>query len=262
MKRNLFVSGLLITLSNVASAQQGPVEGLETVLNWINRSIGVLSRFISEFLFNLESYDKFLFAKLLLLILTLFIVYSVLQKNNILGRNKRINLIVAAAVSIIAIRFLPDDIVSGILLPYGALAVGITVFLPFLIFFFFIHQSGAGSFGRRAGWLLFGAAFIGIWISRVSEIGTANWIYIIGIISVIITALFDKTIHRYFEISREKKIKKSKYANYIAQINRKLRELEESKAAGDYEGLEKEFEKEYKRLLDLKKEYKKKYASY
>lgn len=197
----------IIFFSSLVTA--GPVEGLEQLANGLKEVIMVLIQFISDTIFDINSFDELLFAKILLFSIILLVVYTVIKENAIFGgtKNKPIQWIISSAIAILSIRYLSDDFIQAILLQYGTLAVGITVFLPLMIYFFFIHQSGIGPFGRRVGWIVFAASFFALWSLR-DDLGNANWIYWIAILFVVISIFFDKSIHRYFSFADFRKAEK------------------------------------------------------
>ncbi|MFH1522138.1 MAG: hypothetical protein ABIF18_04230, partial [archaeon] len=187
MKKNSSMFAFLIVVfSSLATA--GPVEGLEQLAGGLKDVIVVLIQFISDTIFNINSFDELLFAKILLFSIVLLVVYTVIKENTIFGgtKNKPVQWIISSAIAILSIRYLSDDFIQAILLQYGTLAVGITVFLPLMIYFFFIHQSGIGPFGRRVGWIVFAASFFALWSLR-DDLGNANWIYWIAILFVVIS---------------------------------------------------------------------------
>jgi hypothetical protein len=158
-------------------------------------------------LFNTSSADKFLFAKVLLAILLYVIVSAATRKIEAFKKQKAVSVIISIVVSIFAVRFISDNqLIMGILLPYGVLGVALTTILPFLIFFWFIHSSQVGPFGRKVTWIFFGIAFLFLWISRYSELSdTSNYIYVATLIGAIIAMIWDKSVHSYFQSAERKK---------------------------------------------------------
>ncbi len=228
----------------------GPVRGIEQLAEGLREVIVILIRFVGDTILSINSFDEFLFAKLLLFTLVLIITYTVISKNTLFGgdNNKPIQWIISSAVSILAIRYLPDNFVQAIMLQYGALAVGITVFLPLMIYFFFIHQSGIGPFGRRAGWVVFATSFFALWSFRYKDIGSANWIYWIAIGFVIVSMIFDKTIHRYFSFSDFRKAEKKLNRKTVWALEDQLDKLREKLEQGRLSVSE--FERDSKELYD------------
>ena len=250
MKRNSSILTLLtIFLSSLVTA--GPVRGIEQLTEGLKEVIIILIQFISDTILNINSFDEFLFAKILLFSIILLVVYTVIKENGIFGgtRNKPIQWIISSAVSILAIRYLPDNFIEAILLQYGALAVGLTVFLPLMIYFFFIHQSGIGPFGRRIGWIVFAASFFALWNFRHEDLGSANWIYWIAILFILIAILFDKSIHSYLGLSSIRKARATGKVKRRIEAQKKLEELDENRkylTDREYDKLEDHWKKQIK----------------
>lgn len=167
--------------------------------------IEIVKQFFSPFfevILNTGSYEEFFFTKILLLMILVIVIKFSLEKSEFFGKdkNKGVVLIISLAISIIAIRFIPEtDIINLILLPYNAVGIAILTLLPFIIFFFFLHKSNMGSAGRRLSWSLYAVIFGVLWANRsnlLSPIG--NQIYGWMLIVILIALFFDKQIHSYF----------------------------------------------------------------
>lgn len=207
MKKIAGVSAFLLGISFVSA---GPVEGLNQLLVGLRQMISILIQFLFGLSYDLQIYNEFLFAKIILMILIFIIVYTVSKESIFKGyaddKGKPLLYIVSGAVAILSIKYLPDNMIQAILLPYSSLGVGLTVFLPLMIYFFFLHQSKMGIFGRRAGWVIFGASFLALWSTRYDLLGEANWIYWIGIAFIVCCFLFDNRIHKHFGLYGIKKL--------------------------------------------------------
>ena len=94
----------------------------------------------------------------------------------------------------------------AILLPYGALGGSITILLPLIIYFFFIHTSLEGGFARRFAWFIYGVILLFLWGTQ-DYMGSANWIYVATLLFVLANLIFDKSIHVYFELGKFSKVK-------------------------------------------------------
>jgi len=225
------LSSILYLLGLTSLASAGPVEGVQQILSGLGQVIRIIIQFLLDTILEINSVDEFLFAKILLFTIILLITSTVIKENSIFGgtKNKPIQWIISSAVSILAIRYLPDEFVQAILLQYSALAVGLTTFLPLMIYFFFIHQSGIGPFGRKAGWIVFMASFFAIWSFRYEELGNANWIYWIAIGFIIIAILFDKSIHEYLGLSSIRKAMSAGKIERRAKAQKKLEDLEDNR---------------------------------
>ncbi|MFH0711676.1 MAG: hypothetical protein V1889_00965 [archaeon] len=233
-------------------ARAGPVEGVYQLTDGLQQIIRILIQFISETIFQINSFDEFLFAKILLFSIILLIVYTVISQNSMFGgtgKNKAIQWIISSAISILAIRYLPNEFVQAILLQYGAFAVAITVFLPLMIYFFFIHQSGVGPFGRKIAWIVYITGFFALWSMRYQDLGEANWIYWIAIGFIIICLIFDKKIHEYFGWSSIRKARRAGKLERRIQAQEDLDELERRKeylSDKEYRTLEERYKKRIK----------------
>jgi hypothetical protein len=197
--------------------------------------MSIVSNFLSPFfevILNTSAYDDFFFAKILLLILLFVVIVFILNKAKMFGdltSHAGVIYTIAAAVSILSMRYLPEsDLVTGILLPYSALGIAITTFLPLIIYFFFIHNSGFEGFGRRAGWALYGIVFLALWLSKDVQLSdTSNWIYWGALIFVGLSLIFDKSIHQYFAYQEIGTYKRQTDVTHINRLKLRLHELKQ-----------------------------------
>ncbi len=196
----LFMIGFLflIILIRVVSAAS-PDYYVQSFIGWINSTYGT---FFAAILGE-DVFSSFLFEKILLLFIVFAIVYMSLGRAELFSGNRPALIVVSTAVSILAVRYIRDtEFIKGILLPYGAMGASIIVFLPLLIYFFFVHTSITGTFGRRMAWILYGVIFFVLWGSRTAGVAPAvDWIYIVGIIFVLLNILFDRSVHYYFGLT-------------------------------------------------------------
>lgn len=187
---------LIIFFSSLVTA--GPVQGIEQLAEGLKEVIVILIQFISDTIFNINSFDEFLFAKILLFSIIFMVTYSSIAKSKLISENRTINIIISVSISILAIRFLPDnDFINSMLLPYGAFGAAIVTFLPLAIFFFFVHENLKGTIIRRSAWIFYGAFFIGLWWMRKTELSEAvGWIYTGAFLTILFSIAFDKQIHK------------------------------------------------------------------
>lgn len=167
------------------------------------QQVGDASASIFGPIFGHDTADEFLFAKILLFLLIFTIVFTVLKNITIFEYNKPVQSVVSIIFSLFSVRYIkPNEIINAILLPYGAFGASITIFLPLLIYFYFVHSSVNNSFARRAAWFIYGSIFFILWVMRpYSDLGTTNWIYFLGLGFIILNLLFDKTIQSYFGLA-------------------------------------------------------------
>ena len=194
----LLLIPLIIPLINAQSREfQIASESIKKVLD---SSIGLLTPFF-EFVIGDYSTTEFFFAKVLMLIL-LFMIINVILKKTPFGEKGQISLLISAVISILAIRFISEnELFNGILLPYGTLGVAITTLIPFIIFFYFLHETNIGPIGRRIGWIFFIIIFLALWALKYSDLSsTSNLIYFWTLVATIIILIFDKQLHKYLGI--------------------------------------------------------------
>jgi hypothetical protein len=219
---------LILTLISLVSA--GPVEGVRQLLDGLRSIIYLVMRFLFDISGDLGIYDEYIFARIILLIIIFIIVYTVLKESLFQSyandKGKPVLYIISAAISILSIRYLPDNLIGAILLPYSALGAALTVFLPLAIFFFFLHKSNFGHFARRFGWVIFGASFIALWWTRGEYSEIADYIYWAGLGFIIISFIFDYTIHEYMGLSEINKSKRMHYASLYAEYNETFKTLD------------------------------------
>lgn len=211
----------------------GPVDGLRLLLEGFLEGFYVLFDFISQLIFNLESFDEFAIAKLILLLLIFLIVNAILQKNNLISRSERLNRFIALLIAILAIRYIPNnEFIQAMILPYSAMGIAITVFLPLIIFTAFIAQSEFGPFGRRAGWMLYGIVFISLWWFRRDDLGSADLIYWLGIAYIALAMMFDKKLRKYFGMGDIRKYVRSREKRLVRNLKRRLHQLTQDRENG------------------------------
>ena len=180
----------------------------------IDSVLGLLNPFL-EAIIGDYSTNEFFFTKVLLLILLFAIISTILTKVPRLEDNLPVAYIVSFIVSIFAVRFMSENqFILGILLPYGTLGIAITIIIPFIVFFYFVHSTGMTSGTRKLAWGLFAIVFFVLWNSRYNELSKlANKIYGWSLVMVIGILLFDKAIHRYFvDVETNKFVKKANEA--------------------------------------------------
>ncbi len=218
MKKGYVLTLLVILLTVQVALAQNQI---------LDQAIGSLSQAIGSIFSPLfgVGFGEFLFAKILLFFLLFAIIFVALNNIDLFEENRPVHVIVTTITSIFAVRYLrPGEFINAILLPYTALGASLASFLPLLIFFYFVHKSGMGPFGRRAAWAIYGIFFIMLWGTRqYDSLGAANWVYVIGIGFIIISFLFDKTIQGYFGLRDieewKEQIKNKKISHIEVEIN-------------------------------------------
>ncbi|MEM3091834.1 MAG: hypothetical protein QXD05_01750 [Candidatus Pacearchaeota archaeon] len=200
----------------------------DATLDIIETFLGVVSPFF-ELVIGEYSTSEFFFAKVLLLFILIILCKYVLDKTPLGDQNGKFSLIIGIIVSILAIRFINEnDLIRGILIPYGTLGIALTTILPFVIFFYFIHKTGVGTFGRKFFWFIFVIIMLVLWFSKSDQIGEiGNWIYALVLIAAILLLIFDKSIHSYLGLSDLRKYEIEKNKKRIWEAKKELDDLEE-----------------------------------
>jgi len=258
MKKNLskicYLLPITFLLGLIPSVRAGPVQGVYQLTDGLYEIIYIITQFVRDVI-NINGFDEFLFAKILLFTIILLVVYTVVRQNSIFGgeKNKAVQWIISSAVSILAIAYIPNEFVQAILLQYSALGVALTIFLPLIIYFFFIHQSGVGKFGRRVGWAVYILAFFSLWSFKWKDLGEANWIYWIAIGFMTICLIFDTSIHKYLGFSKIRKARRANKLERRIEAQEDLEELERRRqylSPKEYDTLKDRYKKRIKDNMD------------
>jgi len=200
MKKSKLPSFLIPCLLFFASlVRAGPVEGVEQLLGGLGQVIVIIIQFVSDTILDINSFDEFLFAKLVFFILISLVIYVTIDKNNFFGENKTIVKIITLTISILAVRFIPDELIQVVFLQYSTLGAAIGMFIPFIIMLFFLHQSEFGPLPRKIGWFIYGVSYLAIFsYTYIDLTGMAGYIYWTGIAGIVIAFFFDRQIHAAF----------------------------------------------------------------
>ena len=252
MKRGIGIFFYLAILMTSLVSAAGPVDGLRVLLWGLRDAILEVILFISNLLWDIDTFDEFLLAKILLLVIIYFIVFTILSKNAFLGNfrsNKGIYIIISASISILSIYFMPDEFMNLILIQYTTFGIAITTFIPLMVFFLFVHQSNIGPFGRRAAWILYLLIFLVMWGVKGDTLGVANWVYTGALLFVIISLIFDKSIHQYFGLSDFRRAKRNWEEENLMHLERRYVQLMKDYRQGLYRDREDRFEEKRRELL-------------
>jgi hypothetical protein len=194
---------LIFFLISIISAQTGitPDNNVLRFFDWGKSSFGT----IFAALFGSDVSDAFLFSKVLVFFLILAVTAMSLRSMGIFDVNRGALMLVSVVVSLLAVRSMTDSkLFEGILLPYGAFGAAIIVFLPLLVYFAFVHTNVPGGFWRRLAWIAYGGIFLILFIERLFNGGlekSVSYIYIGGLLAIGLSILFDRDVHRYFQLA-------------------------------------------------------------
>src|SRR3989344_1698232 len=196
-RRNLF--GLIFVLTAIVLAVNF-VSAVPINFDSITHGISDVFRAVFGPLFNVNGFDEFFFYKILMFIILLLVIKVVLITFPAFEGKNGIVTIISVAVALIATRYISElDIVKGILIPYGALAVTILTVIPFLIYFFFVHKSIESTPGRRIAWIFYIIVLVGIWANINDQLNDiSNYIYAAMILLALCLIFFDRHVKKYF----------------------------------------------------------------
>jgi len=186
MKKSVILFGLLFLFSALAislvSAQALPAPSL---------TFNYLGDFFNSLLSGVSG-DVTLVKVLLVMLLTTILFQPA---NKLLGKKPAIAFIVAFLVSVLGIKYLATyDLVKGLMLPYGALAIAVSSMLPFLLISYLLTTIESKTI-RKLGWAIMAGSFILLWWFRWTDIGDLAWIYLgLGLICLAVLFWFDSTI--------------------------------------------------------------------
>lgn len=223
----ILMLGLIIfPLISAQTFEFGEVK--DQIAKVIDIVLGILSPIFETIIGDYES-SEFFFSKVLLLILLIIITKNILDRTPLGEDNKKVGLIISLVISILAIRFMNEnDFFGAILIHYGTLGIAITTIVPMVIFFYFIHGTKIGTFGRKVFWSIYGITMLAIWILKRGEIPmVANWIYGLTLVGVIIFIIIDKNIHAYLGLSDFKQFEKNTIKKRIRELKKELDDINE-----------------------------------
>jgi hypothetical protein len=193
---SLVLVGSLFLVSAQASSPNIVEQGVEGFKNGVVSAVNLLFR---DFLQSYQTGQDIFYVKLLLFILLYVMVQTGVKAIPRLGEQKAIAIIVSFIVSVLAVKWMGDGLITTILMPYGALGVALATLLPFLIFFYFVHATKMAGIGRRIAWIFFALSFFLVAANRWKDIDPTGqtFYYVIGGL-VLLALIFDKGIHQYF----------------------------------------------------------------
>ncbi|MBS3090877.1 hypothetical protein J4217_00320 [Candidatus Pacearchaeota archaeon] len=213
------VSGLINTIIDTAKPF------LEAIVGDVNAPAGAS---------GVSSGDIF-FAKVLLLILIVSVVFAVLENVSFFSSNSLVLWIVSIIVSILGVRFLSAELVWTIILPYSVFGVAVSAGIPFAIYFIFVEKGLAGPghhVSRRAAWVFFIVVFLAIYFLRFDEIPNYAWIYPGTAVLAFLVLWFDGTIQKFFLNIQMQKVGAQNKQELIDKYKLKVAELPQLVAAG------------------------------
>jgi hypothetical protein len=155
-------------------------------------------------------------GKILIAILLFSITYSILAMTNIFGNKFKWTLSLSSlVVALLGVRWLNEEWIKLAALPSQAYAVALTALVPFIAFGFIILKFRSRT-ARKLSWILFGVAFLILWLTR-DELGTlASTVYPLAAIACILMVWLDGTLKQWQnKIAAEKAMTVKNYQKYL-----------------------------------------------
>ncbi len=163
----------------------------------IDAFVGIVEPILQTLFGGSNWNSAYLFEKLLIYLILVPLVFLSLKNIPAFDSQRGVLKLIAFIVPLIGVRYLDYAWIESILFQYQILAIALAGFLPFVLFFFFIHNIGADhDIVRKIGWIFFIGVYFGLW-STAPE-GTYTDIYFWTMVAAVVFLLFDNTIQRYF----------------------------------------------------------------
>lgn len=175
--------------------------------------------------------SEFFFAKVLIVILIVAVVYAVLSASGVgaLTDHTWVLWTVSVIVAVLGVRFLTNELVQTIALPNSAFAVAVSAGIPFVLFFIMIR--GFPEFAKRIAWVFFALIFLGLWALRYDKLGDAAFIYPLTAAIAIIMMFFEGIIQKYVTTSRMNRAQQAGKGNALNALNKLITDAHDDYAA-------------------------------
>jgi hypothetical protein len=218
----------ILSVSLVSAYFPGPRETVEEV---IEAYVGIFEPLLEVILGGPDYNGLLLFEKLLIFVLLVAFVFVALSRIPMFDEKKGVLWIVAIIVPLIGVRFINFDWLNTILFSYQLLAIVLTSILPFIIYFFFIHEMGYDSSAiRKVAWVLFIVVYLGLWITAETE--SFAVVFFWTIVVSLLFLLMDGTIHRYYMKEQMKAAGSSNKWEHINKLRRDIHQIRDDLSKG------------------------------
>lgn len=219
----IFFFTLILSVQFVSAYYLPPVR--EVVERVVQAFVDIFEP-ILQALFGRDGWNSYLlFEKLLLFIVLLGLVYIAIGWIPAFEDNKAVKWIIAIVIPLLGIRFLETGWLLAIMLQYQVLAIVLSSILPFIIYFFFLHNvSGDSSVIRKIGWIFFIVVYLGLWATVQNE--TYSTIYFWTMVVSLLFLLADQTIHRYYINQEMKRADSANKWEHTAKLRRDISDIQ------------------------------------
>ena len=197
---------LIFSLYFVSAAQATPTSFADSLVKLITGAIDVATRAggpLFGALFGDVQAGSDLFVKTLIFLLVLLVVSSVLQTIDFFQDRYWIQFFIGAIISILGIRFLPQDFIESITLPSSAFVAAVAIGFPLVLYGFLMERLFKDKpHIRRAGWVLFGVIITVLWSYNYDK--PFFWIYPGFILACILAFLFFTLPNHHYQSHRHR----------------------------------------------------------
>lgn len=228
-KRGVFVFLALILSSTLVSAAYLPP--IRQVMSDVVQSFVDIFSPVFNALLGGGTGDTMLFEKILFFVILLCLVYISLGFIPLFEDQKWGRWIIAIIVPLIGVRFLDINWLLAVIMQYKILAIVLTGLLPFIIYFFFLHNV-AGDYGviRKVGWIFFIVVYLALWSTVADDV--YGQIYFWTMVISLIFLLADGTIHRFYVNQEMKNAGLTDKWQHIGKLRKEISETIASMNAG------------------------------
>ena len=103
--------------------------------------------------------------------------------------NPIVSFLVALIVSVLAIWFIPENIINTIINPYEAMGIAMVSVIPFVLMFLFTRWMITNSFGKKIAWLFFAIVMVALSVGAVVKNAGDVFVWAYGIASILSVAM-------------------------------------------------------------------------
>jgi hypothetical protein len=194
MKKTAILGSLLSALPLASAAQNLAAPPIQMQ--------GVIDLF--KFILSPSGTESELVARVLIFLLLAIVLYK--PSYNIVGKNEKWGVVLSVIVSTMAVRFLDAAIIKGMMLPYGAIGITISIVIPFILleYFFLFQDDNLSPMFRTAGYAIMLAMFLAMWWFRWTDLGDLAYYYLWAAAFVIAAWSLDGSFRKWLDMSRIK----------------------------------------------------------
>ncbi|MBM3232822.1 hypothetical protein FJZ18_01500 [Candidatus Pacearchaeota archaeon] len=220
----------------------------------VDAFVNAVEPFLQAILGGNDWTSKYLFEKLLIyFILVALVFFSLKNIPAFRDSGSKVTGFISFLIPLIGVRYIEPAWIEAILLQYQILAIALAGILPFIIYFFFLHE-GVGKENdviRKVGWVFFIVIYFGLWTTAPSS--SYADIYFWTMVASLILLFMDNTIHRALIMQDMKRAGRTQIALYIGDLRDKIRVIRGSglppnQIDSEVRGLENQIRKAIKQM--------------